>query len=76
MTVSSYTKMLKQLKAKPAKLKRFMKYNKPKERSFGSLTKKCSRCGSPKAHIGRHGMNLCRKCFREVATKIGFKKFS
>lgn len=76
MTTSSYKKVLKQLKAKPVKLKRFLKHNKPKERSFGAETKHCSRCGSTHGHINKYGLHICRKCFREIAPKIGFKKFS
>lgn len=76
MTVSSYKKMLKQLKDKPAKMQRFLRFNKPRERSFGAETKRCVRCGNTHAHIGKYGLNLCRKCFREIATKIGFKKYS
>ncbi|MCH2267774.1 MAG: 30S ribosomal protein S14 [Candidatus Thalassarchaeum betae] len=26
--------------------------------------------------IRRHGLRLCRQCFREVAPDIGFKKYS
>ncbi|MFH1511167.1 MAG: 30S ribosomal protein S14 [Candidatus Woesearchaeota archaeon] len=53
-----------------------MKHNKPKERSCGISLKKCRRCGSSKAHIDNYGLDVCRKCFREIATKIGFKKYS
>ncbi|MEA3430982.1 MAG: 30S ribosomal protein S14 [Nanoarchaeota archaeon] len=53
-----------------------MKHNAPKERNSGAAKKKCKRCGRPRAHIEKYGINLCRQCFREVATKIGFKKFS
>ena len=76
MTVSDYSKAFKQLQSKPAKLKKYNKHNKPKERAFGPTTKKCKRCGSNKGHIGKYGMGLCRKCFREIAPKIGFKKYS
>ena len=36
----------------------------------------CRRCGRKRVLIRRHGLNLCRQCFREIATEIGFKKFS
>jgi small subunit ribosomal protein S14 len=26
--------------------------------------------------IRRHGLHLCRQCFRDVAADIGFKKYS
>lgn len=75
MTTSSYTKVFKQLKAKPAKLKKFIKHNKPKDRKFGKVTKKCLICGNPRGHIGKYGINLCRRCFREKAKELGFKKY-
>lgn len=76
MTTSSYTKVFKQLKNKPVKLKKFLKHNSPKPRKFGKNTKKCVRCGNPRGHIGKYGLNLCRRCFREVAKDIGWKKYS
>jgi small subunit ribosomal protein S14 len=76
MTYSDYRKALKQLKAKPAKMQRFEKHNAPKKRSCGINLKRCRRCGRTGAHIQKYGLALCRQCFREVATKIGFKKYS
>jgi small subunit ribosomal protein S14 len=76
MTTSDYKKMKTQLMNKPAKLQKVEKHNKPRERKFGPATKKCTRCGSTHGHIGKYGINLCRQCFREVATKLGFKKYS
>ena len=43
MTVSNWKKILKQLKRKPAKEKKFLKHNKPKERKFGIAKKKCEK---------------------------------
>jgi small subunit ribosomal protein S14 len=76
MSYSNYKKMLKQLKVKPAKMNKFIKHNAPKERSCGVATKRCSRCGRIRGHISQYGLDLCRQCFREVATKIGFKKYN
>ncbi|MEM4181679.1 MAG: 30S ribosomal protein S14 [Candidatus Pacearchaeota archaeon] len=53
-----------------------MKHNKPKERKFGTSVKKCENCGRIGAHVGQYGINLCRQCFRQLAEKIGFKKYS
>ncbi len=75
MTTSDYRKTLKQVSKKPAKLKKFLKHNVPKKRSCGKAKKKCQRCGRNGAHIDKYGINLCRQCFRDNATKIGFKKF-
>jgi len=76
MTVSDWRKAFKQLKLKPAKMKKYIKHNKPKDRATGMTLKKCSTCGRFKGHISKYGIGLCRHCFREQATQIGFKKYS
>ena len=76
MTASDWKKILKQIGNKNAKMERFIKHNKPKDRKIGIASKKCERCGRFGAHIDSYGLNLCRHCFREIATEIGFKKYS
>jgi small subunit ribosomal protein S14 len=76
MTYSNHKKVFKQLKAKPAKLKKFLKHNAPKKNRLGVSTKKCRRCGRVGAHISQYNLNFCRHCFREIAPKLGFKKYS
>jgi len=76
MTYSDHKKCFKQLKAKPVKLKRFLKHNAPKERKFGPKVKGCRLCGNPRGYVGKYGLNLCRRCFRNVAPKLGFKKYN
>ena len=76
MTYSNYRKALKQLRAKPAKMKKFLKHNSPKKRSCGVSRKRCVRCGRIRGHISSYGLHLCRQCFRENATSFGFKKYS
>ncbi|KHO47201.1 MAG: hypothetical protein QS99_C0002G0037 [archaeon GW2011_AR4] len=76
MTTSDHKKMLKQLKAKPAVMKKYLKHNEPKDRSCGINKFKCGRCGRTGAHIKQYGLHLCRQCFREIATKLGFKKYN
>jgi small subunit ribosomal protein S14 len=76
MTASDWRKVLAQLKNKPVKAARFTKHNKPKDRTTGIATKKCERCGRFGAHISSYGLNLCRHCFREIATEIGFQKYN
>ncbi len=78
MTTSDHKKALTQLKAKQSKLKRFKKYNTPKTRSCGRANHKCSRCGRTGVggNISSYGLNLCRCCFRDIAAKLGFKKFN
>ena len=76
MTASDLKKILKQLKNKPVIMEKFLKHNKPKERTTGIAVRKCERCGRFGAHIKSYGLNLCRHCFREIAEEIGFKKYS
>ena len=37
---------------------------------------KCRRCGTTKDVITSRGMMLCRRCFREIAESLGFKKYN
>lgn len=76
MTYTDHTKVLKQLSGKPGKLAKYNKYSVPKTRKGGILGKKCTRCGRTGAHISKYGLHLCRQCFRDIAPKIGFKKYS
>jgi small subunit ribosomal protein S14 len=76
MTASSHEKVFKQLKAKPEILKKFLKHNAPKNRRCGINLKRCKRCGRTGAHISKYGLHLCRQCYREIATKMGFKQYS
>jgi ribosomal protein S14 len=76
MSASDWRKVTKQLKNKPAVLKKFLKHNKPKDRKFGISCKKCERCGRLGSHVGQYGLHLCRQCFRELAPQLGFKKYS
>lgn len=47
----------------------------PKQRKFGRGSRRCVRCGSQGNLIRSYGLNLCRQCFREVAVKLGFRKY-
>lgn len=76
MTTSDYRKAFTQLKAKPVKLAKFLKCNKPKSRKCGVANRKCRRCGRTGGHVRKYGLGLCRQCFREIAYNLGFKKFS
>ncbi|MBN2142001.1 30S ribosomal protein S14 [Candidatus Woesearchaeota archaeon] len=68
--------MLKQIGGKPGKLAKYNKHNVPRKRKFGKELKKCRRCGSASAPNAMFGLRYCRQCLREVAQKIGFKKFN
>lgn len=76
MTASDWRKTLKQLRGKQIVMKKFLKFNKPKDRKTGISARKCERCGRFGAHLKQYNLNLCRHCFREIAEEIGFKKYS
>ena len=76
MTASDWRKAFKQFRNKPAVKAKYIKHNKPKDRTTGIARKKCEKCGRYGAMIKRYGLNLCRHCFREIAEELGFKKFS
>ncbi|KCV68948.1 30S ribosomal protein S14p/S29e [Fonticula alba] len=44
-------------------------------RSYGKGSRECRSCSSRGGLIRKYGLNLCRQCFREFATDIGFHKF-
>ncbi len=46
-----------------------------KERKFGQGSRQCRRCGRHGAVIRKYDLMYCRQCFREVAKKLGFKKY-
>jgi len=48
----------------------------PKVRKYGKGSRKCIRCGTHVAVIQAHGIMLCRRCFRELAPQLGFKKYN
>lgn len=75
MTTTHHTKVLKQIGQKPGKYKKYTKNNVPKQRAFGRTTKRCKHCGSLNGHISKYGLNLCRQCFRDNATSLGFKQY-
>ncbi len=47
----------------------------PKKRKFGKGSRACRRCGQYGAVIRKYELNLCRQCFRELASGLGFKKY-
>jgi len=75
MGASDWRNLLRQVEKKPAKVKRFLRYCKPKDRKYGIAKNPCEKCGRLGAHVGSYGINLCRQCFKEIATEIGFKKY-
>jgi small subunit ribosomal protein S14 len=49
--------------------------NKKIKRKIGKGSKKCVRCGSMDGIIRKYNLYYCRRCFREVAYDLGFRKF-
>jgi small subunit ribosomal protein S29e len=45
----------------------------PKEHSTGA--RRCRVCNGRRGLIRKYGLDLCRRCFREYATDIGFVKY-
>ncbi|MFX0198178.1 MAG: 30S ribosomal protein S14 [Candidatus Hodarchaeota archaeon] len=43
--------------------------------AYGKGNRACRRCGTTRGLIRRYGLNVCRRCFREIARKLGFTKF-
>jgi len=72
----SFEKTLKQIKNKPLKVARYMKFNKSKPRKFGKNIYRCRKCRRAGGMIRKYGLLYCRQCFREEAEKLGFRKYS
>lgn len=36
----------------------------------------CVNCKNNKGMVHKYGLNLCRRCFKEFAPMMGFKKYS
>lgn len=41
----------------------------------GKGTRKCRFCGNARGMVRKYGLQVCRRCFREVGESIGFRKF-
>jgi ribosomal protein S14 len=37
--------------------------------------KGCKLCGSQKSIISKYKLDICRRCFKQNAQKLGFKKY-
>lgn len=44
-------------------------------KKYGAGSRKCQRCNTHTAVIRRYDLNYCRRCFREIATQLGFHKY-
>lgn len=41
----------------------------------GKGMRKCRFCGTSRGMIRSYGLRTCRRCFREVGERIGFRKY-
>ncbi len=76
MTAKDYSKVKNQLGQKPAKWNKYVKHNAPKKRETGRNVSKCNFCGSTRGIVGQYKLNICRRCFRQNATKLGFRRLN
>lgn len=42
----------------------------------GKGARVCRRCGTHRGLNRAYGLYICRRCFREIGPKLGFKKYS
>ncbi|KAL1589885.1 Small ribosomal subunit protein uS14 [Cladosporium halotolerans] len=47
-------------------------YSRP--RTYGKGSRECRVCTHKAGLVRKYGLNICRQCFREKATDIGFHK--
>lgn len=47
----------------------------PEHKYQGKGMSKCRFCGSARALIRSYSLRICRRCFREVAEEVGFRKY-
>ncbi len=52
------------------------KTNSPDLKNFDARNLVCSVCGARHGVIHKYGLEICRRCFKEVAESIGFTKYS
>lgn len=45
----------------------------PRENSKGG--RRCRVCNGKRGLIRKYGLDICRRCFREYATDVGFTKY-
>ncbi|TFG33267.1 30S ribosomal protein S14 [Candidatus Thorarchaeota archaeon] len=48
--------------------------SRPRKKS-GKGNRTCVRCGTHQAIIRSYNLYMCRRCFRETAEKLGFRKY-
>ena len=61
--------------AEKEKKKNSKRITPPEHKYQGKGMRKCRFCRSARALIRSYGIRVCRRCFREVAEEIGFRKY-
>lgn len=44
-------------------------------RNYGKDSKQCRVCTNRRGVISKYDLQMCRKCFRDHATVVGFQKY-
>jgi len=57
------------------KKKRVNAEKKMVSRFKGKGNRVCRFCGNSRGLIRKYRLNICRRCFREVAESVGFRKY-
>lgn len=47
----------------------------PRGNAKGAFERGCRICQRRRGVIRQYGLNICRRCFRERAEQLGFKKY-
>ncbi len=55
-------------------IKRIHEWRRQLYETRGKRAHRCIRCGTTKGVIRKYGLNICRRCIREVYTELGFRK--
>ncbi len=45
------------------------------KRKYGKGTRTCRRCKTHRAIIRKYNLYICRRCIREIAKDLGFRKY-
>jgi small subunit ribosomal protein S14 len=45
------------------------------QKTMGKGARTCKRCGTHRAIIRKYGLHICRRCIREIARDLGFRKY-
>jgi len=52
------------------------KKQKAKSEKMKKRNRVCKVCGTRKAFLRVYGLNMCKRCFKDNAPRLGFQKYS